>query len=247
MEPIYGGMALYPGEELRDLLHFYRDFTSNSPDSVSIMAGAMVGVPGTPTEGGTAGWLAVCYTGDLAEGERILQPIKDFGNPFLDIIAPKPFSEIQTMFEMGQPPELRHYWRSSFHDELSDGVIDTMVELAPELPAPSSMFLLEHMGGAIGRVGPTDTAFSNREAQFNASVLSAWLDPAQDEANSNWTRSAGDKLKSFGTGGAYVNYMANENEAAVRAAYEVNLERLIQVKRKYDPDNVFNANQNIAP
>ena len=109
------------------------------------------------------------------------------------------------------------------------------------------MLLLEHMGGAVGRVGPTDTAFSNRDAQYNVSILSTWLNADEDAANIAWTRSTGDELKKFGTGGGYVNYMADEGEAAVRATYEVNLERLIEVKRKYDPANVFSANQNIKP
>ncbi|MGI9270601.1 MAG: FAD-binding oxidoreductase [Woeseiaceae bacterium] len=247
VEPSIGGMAIYPGDRLRDLLHFYREFTNDAPDSIVAMAGAMPGIPGTPTEGGTAAFIAVGYTGDLGAGEKILQPVKDFGTPIIDSIAPMPFGAIQKMFDAGSPPGMRHYWRSSFVEELSDGLIDTMVASAPDLPPPGSMLLLEHMGGAIGRVGATDTAFSSRNAQYNASVLSAWLDPSADEANIAWTRSTGDKLKTFGTGGAYVNYMADEDETAVKAAYEVNLKRLIEVKRKYDPTNVFSANQNIAP
>ncbi|MBT8098164.1 MAG: FAD-binding oxidoreductase [Gammaproteobacteria bacterium] len=247
VEPTIGGLAVYTGDRLKDLLHFYRDFTNKAPDSVVTMAGAMPGIPGTATEGGIAAWIAVCYSGPLNKGERVLQPIKDFGKPVIDTIAPAPFGVIQTMFDAGSPPGMRHYWRASFLEELSDELINMMVENAPQLPRPGSMMLLEHMGGAVGRVGPTDTAFSNRNAQYNASILSAWLDPSEDAANIAWTRSTGDKLKSFGTGGAYVNYMADEGEAAVRAAYEINLERLIKVKRKYDPTNVFSANQNIEP
>ena len=247
VEPTIGGMAVYPGDRLKDLLHFYRDFTSNAPDSVMTMAGAMPGIPGTSTEGGTAAWIAVCYSGDLGKGEQLLQPIKDFGPAVIDTIAPVPFSVIQTMFDAGSPPGMRHYWRSSFVRELSGDLIDMMVANAPDLPLPGSLLLLEHMGGAVGRVGPTDTAFSNRDAQHNVSLLSVWLDAAEDEANIAWTRRTGDELKKYGTGGGYVNYMADEGEAAVRATYEVNLERLIEVKRKYDPTNVFSANQNIAP
>ena len=247
LEPAIGGMAMYSGEQLQDLLHFYREFTSSAPDSVVSMAGAMPGIPGTATEGGTAAFIAVCYTGDLSTGEKLLMPIKAFGTPFIDSIAPMPFSAIQKLFDAGSPPGMRHYWRSSFVEELSDDLLDTMVAKAPELPLPGSMVLLEHMGGAIGRVGPTDTAFSNRNARYNASVLSAWLDAADDAANIAWTRSAGDAVQKFGTGGGYVNYMSDEGEAAVRAAYEVNLERLVEVKRKYDPGNIFSANQNIAP
>lgn len=247
VEPTIGGMAIYPGEKLQDLLRFYRDFTSNAPDSIVTMAGAMPGIPGTSTEGGTAAWLSLCYTGDLGKGEKLLEPVKNFGPAIIDSIGPMPFSAIQVMYEAATPQKLRHYWRASFLEEISDSLIDMLVAKAPELPLPGSMLLLEHMGGAIGRVGATDTAFSNRHARYNASVLSAWIDPRLDEANIGWTRSTGDALKKFGTGGAYVNYMADEGEAAVRDAYEINLERLIDVKRKYDPNNVFSANQNIVP
>jgi len=247
VEPTIGGLAVYPGEKLKDLLNFYRDFTAGAPDSVMTMAGAMLGIPGTSTEGGIAAWIGVCHSGDISEGERLLKPIKDFGTAVIDTIAPMPFGAIQTMFDAGSPPGMRHYWRSSFVRELSDDLIETMVESAPGLPPPGSIMFLEHMGGAIGRVGPTDTAFSYRDAQHNVSILGTWLNADEDEANIAWTRSNGDALKKFGTGGGYVNYMADEGEAAVRAAYEVNLERLIEVKRKYDPTNVFSANQNIAP
>jgi len=247
VEPAIGGLAVYPGDKLRDLLNFYRDYTATAPDSVTTMAGAMPGIPGTSTESGIAAWLAVCYTGDLAEGERLLQPIRNFGTAVIDTIAPMPFGAIQTMFDAGSPPGMRHYWRSSFVRELSDDLIDALIASAPGLPLPGSMMLLEHMGGALGRVGPTDTAFSNRDAQYNVSILSTWLNASDDEANIAWTRSTGDALKKFGNGGGYVNYMADEGDAAVRATYEVNLERLIEVKRKYDPTNVFSANQNIAP
>lgn len=248
LESTMGGMVIFPGEHLKDLLHFYREFTSKAPDSVMTMTGALPGIPGTPSEGGTAAWLAVCHCGDHKTGEKLLKPINDFGTPMIGSIAPMPFSVVQTMFDSGSPPGMRHYWTSRLMDELSDELIDTMVGSAAELPLPSSMLLLEHMGGAIGRVGPTDTAFSGRKAQYNASILSVWTDPAKDAANMAWTRRVRDELENYSSGGAYVNYMAgDEGEAAVRAAYEVNLERLIEVKRKYDPDNIFNANQNIAP
>ena len=247
VEPTIAGIAMYSGDRLKDVLRFYRDFTSRAPDSVMTMAGAMPGIPGTATEGSIAAWIAVCHCGDPKEGERQLQPIKDFGTAVIDTIAPTSFAAVQTMFGAGPPPVLRHYWRANFVREMSDELIDTAVDLAPHLPLPGSMLLFEHMGGALGRVGPTDTAFSSRDALYNVSVLSTWADAADDEKNIAWTRSAGDAIRRFGTGGAYVNYMADEGEAAVRAAYEVNLERLIEVKRKYDPENVFSANQNIVP
>ena len=246
-EEIVGGMALWPESMVRDMLEFYRDFTSSAPNSVMTMAGTMIGPPGTPVEGQAAGYIAVCYSGKTAEGERLLQPIKDFGPPAMDLIGPTSFRAIQTMFDAGSPRGRQNYWRSNFMHELGDEVLDTIVARSQELPPSGSLFLLEHMGGAIRDVGPNDTAFSGRDANYNVSILGVWEDASKNGEYVAWTRKVGDELKKYSTGGAYVNYMADEGEQAVRDTYETNLARLIEVKRKYDPDNFFNANQNIAP
>jgi hypothetical protein len=116
--------------------------------------------------------------------------------------------------------------------ELSDDAIDAIVARSGELPPPGSMILVEHLGGAVARVGENATAFSNRDALYNVSVLGTWFDASEDPQNIAWVRTFGDELKAFSTGGAYVNYMADESAGSVRAAYEANLKRLIEVKRK---------------
>ena len=246
-EEIVGGLAMWPENMAKDMLHFYRDFVSTAPRSVMTMAGTMIGPPGTPVEGQAAGYIAVCYSGTTSEGVKLLQPIKDFGPPALDTIGPTSFTTIQTMFDAGSPAGRQNYWRSNFMHELSDDVIDTIVARSAELPPTGSLFLVEHMGGAIRDVGPSDTAFSSRDANFNVSLLGVWEDASKNDEYIAWTRKVGDELKAFATGGAYVNYMADEGEQAVRDTYETNLARLIEVKRKYDPDNFFSANQNIRP
>ena len=132
--------------------------------------------------------------------------------------------------------------------DLSDDAIDTIIARSDELPPPGTLILIEHLGGAVSRVGEQETAFANRGAQYNVSVLSSWVESSEDKRNIAWTRSFGDELRSFATGGAYVNYMASDESAAsVRGAYEANFQRLVAVKRKYDPTNFFSGNQNIAP
>lgn len=248
LEPITGGLAMYPQSMIGDLLHFYRDFTSKAPDSVTTMAGVFIGPPGTPVEGQNAGMIAVCHSGPLSEGERLLRPIKDFGPPAVDAIGPTPYRTLQTMFDAGSAPGMRNYWRSNFMQELSDGAIDTIVAHSDWLPPPATLILLEHLGGAVGRVGEHDTAFSNRAAQYNVSVLGTWVDATEDEKNIAWTRGFGDQLKKFATGAGYVNYMTDDEGAArIQATYEANLNRLRTVKKKYDPTNFFSGNQNIAP
>jgi FAD/FMN-containing dehydrogenase len=247
LEPATGGMALYPESMIKDMLKFYRDFTASAPDSVMTMAGVMVGPPGTPVAGQTVGMLAVCHSGPLGEGEQLLRPIKEFGTPAVDLIGPTTYGAMQSLFGAAGELGSRNYWRSSFMKELSDEAIDTLVSRSGEIPRPGTLILLEHMGGAIRRVGEGETAFANRGANYNVSVLGSWLDASEDEKNIAWTRMFGDELKSFSTGGAYVNYMADESAASVRGAYEANFQRLVAVKRKYDPANFFSSNQNIVP
>jgi FAD/FMN-containing dehydrogenase len=248
LEPIVGGLAMYPEKMLRDLLPFYRDFTSSAPDSVTTMAGVMVGPPGTPVEGQNAGWVAVAHSGPTSEGKRLLKPIKEFGPPAVDLIGPMSYTSLQTMFDAGSAPGNRNYWRSNFLTELGDDVIDAILARSDELPRPGTMILLEHLEGAVARVGEHATAFSNRSAKYNVSILGSWVDAADDTKNIAWTRKFGDELKSFATGAGYVNYMsADESAERIRATYQANLERLRSVKRKYDPGNFFSGNQNIAP
>ena len=244
VEPIVGGLAVYSGEQLKDMLHFYRDFTASAPSHVETQAGAMIGPPGTPIEGKVSGWMAVCHSGPEAEGERIVAPLKAFGPPVMDFIGPTSYSTIQTMFDAGMATPTRNYWRSSFVKELGDDVLDSLVDHAADMPKPGTLLLIEQMGGEISRVSEQETAFANRGASYNVSVLSSWLEPDADERNIAWTRQFGDELNSLSTGGAYVNYMANSDDrAAVRAAYEGNFERLMEVKRKYDPDDFFSSNE----
>lgn len=248
LEPITGGMAMYPQEMIGDMLHFFRDYTSKAPDSVTASAGVLIGPPGTPVEGQNAGLIAVCHSGPASDGERLLRPIKEFGPPALDLIGPVPYRALQTMFDAGSAPGMRNYWRSNFMQELSDGAIDTIVDHSDWLPPPGSMVFIENLGGAVARVGDHETAFSNRSALYNTSVFGTWVDAAEDEKNVAWTRSFGDELKKFATGAGYVNYMTDDEGAArIQATYEANLKRLRTVKKKYDPTNFFASNQNIAP
>jgi FAD/FMN-containing dehydrogenase len=248
LEPIVGGMALYPESMLRDMFHFYRDYTASAPDSVTAMAGVLIGPPGTPVEGQNAGMIAVCHCGPASDGARLLQPIKDFGPPAADFIGLTSYAAIQSLFDGAGAPGGRNYWRSNFMTELSDGALDVFLSHSDELPPPGTLLLIEHLGGAVGRVGNHETAFANRHANYNMSVFGTWLKPEEDERNIAWVRNFGDELKPFATGGAYVNYMADDEGADnVRAAYEANYQRLVEVKRKYDPTNFFSGNQNIAP
>ncbi len=247
--PITAGVAIYPFAMSKDVLRFYREFTSSAPDSVMTMAGIMNDTAETASPGDRVAWIGVCHSGPEREGERLVRPIKEFGPPIVDMIGPMPYTTLQTIFDGAYPSGNRNYWRSNFLTELSDEAIDIIVARSDGLPsgAGTSLFF-EHMQGAFGRVGEHDTAFASRAAKYDFTVLSIWEDAAEDDKNVKWTREFGDAMKSLATGAAYVNYMMDDEGAErVRATYEANYERLVAIKKKYDPTNFFSGNQNIAP
>ncbi len=249
LEPITGGIAFYPVAMTKDVLRFYREFTSAAPDSVEAMAGIMNGPEASSLSGEKAPWIAVCHSGPATEGERLLRPIKEFGPPVMDMIGPMPYTALQTMLDADYPSGNRNYWRSNFLTELSDEVIDIIVARSDGLPGTAgSTLFFEHMHGAVGRVGEQDTAFSNRAAKYNFTILSVWKDSGEDDKNLKWSREFGDAMKPLATGAGYVNYMTeNEGAERIRATYEANFEHLVAIKKKYDPTNFFSGNQNITP
>jgi FAD/FMN-containing dehydrogenase len=249
LEPITGGMALYPSSMIGDMFRFYREYTSSLPDSVTAMASIVQGPEGSPLAGDKAGVISVCHSGSESEGARLVRPIKEFGPPAMDMIGLMPYTALQTMSDAAVPPGNRNYWRSNFLMELSDEAIEIILDRAGGMPPNAhSVLFFEHMEGAVGRVGAQDTAFSNRDAKYNFTVVAGWTEPTEDGLYVPWTRSFGDAMKALATGAGYVNYMTDDEGAArVLATYETNFERLVAVKRKYDPTNFFSGNQNIAP
>jgi FAD/FMN-containing dehydrogenase len=249
LQTITAGMVVYPPDMIEEMFHFYRDFTGTAPDSVMTMAGIFPGAEGTPLAGGLAGFIAACHTGPAGEGERLLKPIKAFGEPVIDTIGVTRYTTLQTGSDANYPAGNRNYWRSNFLSELSDDAFDTILKWADGMPPTTqSILFFEHMGGAVSKVGPQATAFSNRDAQYDFTILASWSDPSEDERYINWTRSFGDDMKKLATGAGYVNYMTgDEGDARVKATYEENYDRLITVKQKYDPTNFFSGNQNITP
>lgn len=248
-EPLLAGIAIYPGNRIPDMLRFFRDYTANAPEAVTTIAGVSVADSSATGPARNIGWIGVCHSGAPDQGEQRVQPIRAFGPPLEDGIGRMSYRDLQAMFGNSAPAAQRVYWRSNFMTRLPDEAIDLIVGRANAgMPTEDTVVLLEHMGGAIRRLGEHDTAFSNRHAEYNVSVLTEWQELADDERNIAWTRDYGDELKAFSTGAGYVNYMTGDEGAErIHSTYETNLERLIEIKRKYDPANFFSSNQNIAP
>jgi len=241
--PVLAGGLTYPPEQAREALRFYHDFAANCPDELSTVASIGVGDDGRPFVA-----VAVCYCGDLAAGERLLQPLRAFGPPMEDGIQPMAYCALQSGGDAGFPPDRLHYWKAGWLKNLSDGAIEVLLRFAAEKPSPATGIALQQMHGAAARVDPTATAFPHRgDNLYDFLLLSQWSDPAESEANIRWTRAFFEAMEPFLERGVYVNDLGDEGDDRVRAAYGSNYDRLTAVKQEYDPTNLFRVNQNIRP
>jgi FAD/FMN-containing dehydrogenase len=188
------------------------------------------------------------FTGDVEVGEKVLQPLREWGSPIADIIQPMPYSAAQTMADGLWPHNFQNYWKSGFLKGLSNDAIDTLVSQVATVPSSMTTVVIEHNGeGAMNEVGQDQTAFGHRDSSYNLLITSMWADPAETDQNIAWTRKIWDAVDPFVSGGVYVNYLGSEGQGRVRAAYGPNYDRLAAVKHKYDPQNIFRLNQNIEP
>jgi FAD/FMN-containing dehydrogenase len=184
----------------------------------------------------------------LNEGEEVVKPLREFGPPALDHLGPVPLPALNSAFDPLLPPGLQHYWKADFFDALSDEAIEAHVEYGPKVPALQSTVHIYPIDGAPQRVGKGETAFSYRDASFSTVIAGMWPDPADNEKNIAWVRQYFDALHPHSSGGAYVNFMGDdEGQDRVKASYRDNYQRLVEVKNKYDPTNLFHVNQNIKP
>ncbi len=242
VDTVLGGMLVHPAERATDALHFLREFHQTAPDELTIFTGLMTSPDGMPIVA-----FIVCYNGPIDEGERALAPLRAFGPPVADMVQPMPYVTLQGMLDEGFPKGIPVYWRSDFIKELTDEAITTLVEQYRQIASPLSALLLEQFGGAVRRVPVDATAFVHRQADFNLAIISRWTDPADADRNIAWARGVHTAIKPFASG-TYVNYLGEEGQDRVRAAYGDEVyDRLVAVKDRYDPNNLFRMNQNITP
>jgi FAD/FMN-containing dehydrogenase len=240
--PLLTAVIAHPWSRAREALRFFRDYLLEAPDGLIAYQ-----TLGTEDDGQPAVYMRAEWNGPIAEGESVVAPLRRFGSPILDDCKPMTYVDVQRIVEPAFPPGRLNYWKANFVEDLSDELIDVMIDAFRSVPSPYSMIALEQMGGAVARVAESATAFQSRTAAFSLLILSGWDDPADSEVNVAWAREVWERTRPLSSSGVYVNYLGAEGEGRVRAAYGVNHARLREVKRKYDPHNFFRLNQNIDP
>jgi FAD/FMN-containing dehydrogenase len=242
---ITGGLIAHPLEAAPEMLRFYRDAVANASDDLTVFAGLVHAPDGS---GHKLAAMVVCHAGAPEAAEAELAPFLDFGPPLMAQVGPMPYPVMNTLLDAGYPKGALNYWMSSFTDGLSDTLIDTAVERFATVPSPMTAMLFEHFHGAVTRVEPTATAVPHRAPGWNVFIPSVWTDPAATDANIAWTRETHAALKPQLSDRRWLNYLDDDAaEDAIRGAYGPNYERLREIKRIYDPENVFHLNHNIAP
>jgi hypothetical protein len=240
---VLSGPVFHPASQARDVLRFYREFTADAPDELTTYAGLLTGPDGTPLVG-----LVPCYAGPPDRGLGLVAPLRKLGSPVVDQVGPMPYVAVQRMFDAALPPGRYNYWKSSLAARITDELIDAVIDHMARVPSPHSMVMLEHYHGAYSRRRPDDTAYAHRATTYDLIIIANWTDPADNERNVQWARDLFRAAQPQVSRGVYVNFLDQDDGAdRVRAAYGQNYDRLVAVKRTYDPANFFRMNQNIPP
>ncbi len=252
IDTVYCGPMLYELGEAADVMKWYRDLIPTAPDDLSGFF-AFLTVPPAPPFPEHLHLKKLCgvvwaYAGPLTKAEETFKPIRAFKKPALDLVGPLPQPALQSMFDGLYPPGLQWYWRADFVKELSDEAIAQHIRFGNALPSMHSTMHMYPINGAASRVGKSDTAWNYRDATWAQVMVGVDPDPANNEKTISWTKSYYDALHPYSAGGAYVNFlMGDEGEDRVKKTYGDNYERLVAIKNKYDPGNLFRVNQNIKP
>ena len=252
-EEVLGGIVFYPLEDAAKVLRFFRTFTSTTPVQLGAAAIFLLAPPapflpeavhGTPVLA-----LIVCYNGDLDEGERVLQPLREFGAPLFDGIGRKPFAAHNSFLDAGQPSGKYYDWKSEYVTEIADDAIDVLVDYAGHMTSPYARLAVFQLGGNVQQFDEQASAVSHRGAEYIFAVNTGWAEQSQTESQMRWTHDLWTALRPFSMGGVYVNFLSEDDgEDRVQAAYGAEkYERLVELKRRYDPQNLFKMNKNIRP
>lgn len=249
---IVGGAVAWPAADAPRVLELFRKLTADAPPELTCVA-VLRKAPPAPwlkpdIHGQDIVALFVCYTGKLEDGERLVAPIKQLGTPVGDILQRRPYVSQQNLLDATQPKGRRYYWKSEYLAGHHPDLLKAATEHAARVPSAFSAVVFFPIDGALNKLPATHSAVGNRDAKSVLNITAAWEKPDDDQRCIAWARAAWDDLRRFSTGGTYVNFLTEEEGAdRVKAAYGQNYHRLVQVKTKWDPDNMFRANKNIPP
>jgi FAD/FMN-containing dehydrogenase len=249
---ITAGAIAWRERDAPEILELYRGFMAAAPLELTCIA-VLRRAPPAPwlppaIHGQPIVALFACHIGPAEEGAKQLAPIKRHGSPVVDIIQPRPYVSQQSLLDATQPKGRRYYWKSEYLATLDRQLLDLAMEYAQQMPSPHSSIVLFPLGGALNRLPADHSAVGNRDAAWVLNIMASWDDPAQDVPNIEWARTAWQRMRSFSTGGTYINFLTEEEgDPRIRAAYGGNYDRLVSIKRTWDPDNLFHANKNIVP
>jgi hypothetical protein len=192
--------------------------------------------------------ILACYSGELAEGENVVAPIKSFGKPVGDILVRRPYVQLQALLDATQPAGRRYYWKSEYLAQVDAALCERVMEHAAKTPSPHSNTILFHIGGALNSLAEDYSPVGNRTARYVVNITGSWEQAEQDSLNIAWVRQAWADMRPFSTGGTYINFLTqDEGSERTHAALGQNLQRLAEIKAKWDPENVFRTNWNIQP
>lgn len=241
---VLAGLLLHPRDRAVELIAFHKEFLKDSPDELDTTVGFLNSPDGAPLVG-----IVAVYAGALADGERLLAPLRKFGPPVADLIQPVPYTAVQSMLDNAVPIGDRYYWKSNFVNDLSPALAKVLSDGASAMPSPYSLILLFELKGEIRRVHKDAMAFDHRDANFELSIIARWKDPAADEANIRWARDVWTAAQPYVSSAVYANHMTGEEgPERVRAAYGgAKYDKLAALKARFDPANLFKLNHNILP
>ena len=241
---VLAGPILYPLSDARDALAFHRQFTAGTPDELTVGAALLHAPDGS---GAQVTALVPCHCGNSDAAADDVKPLRAYGTPLIDLVAPMPYATVNTLLDAAFPKGALNYWKAGFLRDLSDAAIDVLVDAFARVPSTMTGIFLDHIHGAATRVAPDATAFPHRQEAFSVLILGQWRDRADTDANISWVRETFELLRPHLSDARYTNFLDADDVGSVRHGYGANYERLAQVKRVYDPDNVFHLNHNIDP
>ena len=248
---IFAGLMVFPFNQAKQILHKYRQFVNSAPEELNVWV-VLRKAPPLPflpeqVHGKEVVVLPIFYSGAVAEAEKLIAPLRAFGTAHGEHLGAQPYVAWQKAFDPLLTPGARNYWKSHNFTELADGALDSIIEFAGKLPSPQCEIFIGMIAGAPNRIAPDAMAYGHRDAKFVLNVHGRWDEAKDDPKCIGWAREFFKASAPFASAGAYVNFMTGEEGDRIAAAYGDNYDRLVQIKKRYDPDNIFHLNQNIKP